>query len=226
MKKFEKEKNISLYGKKIFLQIFLLIFIVFISILVSLNNRTILQIDNFVFNILEIFRKNYIIDIFYIFTLLGETVFIVTTIIVLLISKQRKRFIPLIILLVISVVINTILKNIICRTRPDGLFLQSELFTYTFPSSFSFPSGHSQNGLVFYYMLFDAIVSSKKDKKNITLKSLSIAIPILIMLSRIVIGVHYFTDVLTGALIGILLISIYKSYFEIKLKNCLKINKN
>lgn len=218
MKKFEKEKNISLYGKKIFLQIFLLIFIVFISILVSLNNRAILQIDNFVFNILDFFRKNYIIDIFYIFTLLGETVFIVTTIIVLLISKQRKRFIPLIILLVISVAINTILKNIICRTRPDGLFLQTELFTYAFPSSFSFPSGHSQNGLVFYYMLFDAIVSSKKDKKNIILKTLSIAIPILIMLSRIVIGVHYFTDVLTGALIGILLISIYKSYFENRLK--------
>lgn len=208
-----QRKNIGSYGIYIFLQLFLLIFIVFLLISVHFNNNFIVNIDNFVFNCLKIFRNNVLIEVFYIITIFGETWFIVFSLLILLLSKERKKFLPLIIIMIISALLNSLIKNIICRPRPEGLFISSNIFSYSFPSSFSFPSGHSQNSLVFYFVLTNIVLENHyKGKHKKLLLSLSTILPILIMLSRVVIGVHYFSDVLMGALMGILIICIYYAF--------------
>ena len=72
-------------------------------------------------------------------------------------------------------------------------------------SGYSFPSGHAMASLAFYGLL---IYITKRLVKNKYLKilliTLNIAIIILIGVSRIYLGVHYLSDVLTGYSISII----------------------
>ncbi|MGP4060864.1 phosphatase PAP2 family protein [Halobacillus sp. H74] len=71
-------------------------------------------------------------------------------------------------------------------------------------TGFSFPSGHSTGSIVFYGFIIYLFVISPLKKQwkwliNITLGSLIL----LIGLSRVYLGVHYFTDIAAGFLFGL-----------------------
>lgn len=113
------------------------------------------------------------------------------------------------------------------RARPVGEFVGNLIFNYGFPTSSSFPSGHSQAGMVFYYVLitlliYELNITNKRVKTG--LKTSAIVLALLIGLSRIILGVHFFTDVLTGLLLGWLIIIIFNKVYEKILyhKNLLK----
>lgn len=91
----------------------------------------------------------------------------------------------------------SVLKRSFQRIRPDeSLWLVTE-------HGFSFPSGHTMNGMFCYGMMIYLIYRNIEDK---TLKRcLSVLLGALIPLigfSRVYLGVHYPSDVMAGALCG------------------------
>lgn len=88
---------------------------------------------------------------------------------------------------------NLILKNLFARTRPCDIDTAITLLI-PHPSEFSFPSGHSMNGMTAAMAMF---LSNKK----IGIPALVLAV--LIGFSRLYHFVHFPTDVLAGFAIGI-----------------------
>ena len=123
---------------------------------------------------------------------------IISIIICIKFIKNKKLSLGIILNLAGITIINQILKFIFRRERPNGYRLIEM-------SGYSFPSGHAMASLAFYGLL---IYITKRLVKNKYLKilliTLNIAIIILIGVSRIYLGVHYLSDVLTGYSISII----------------------
>src|SRR5574337_138395 len=105
------------------------------------------------------------------------------------------------------------LKYAVARVRPcraiEGIRLIAEC-----PKSFSMPSGHAISSFAFATPLFYL----SRGFVPITFRILPLVLAALIAFSRIYLGVHYPSDVLAGALLGILisllLIVIYRSIYR------------
>ena len=107
---------------------------------------------------------------------------------------------------------NQILKRIIRRARPNHLRLVKE-------KGFSFPSGHSMVSIALYGILIYIVNKNIKNKPlRITLTIILSILILLIGLSRIYVGVHYPSDVLSGyilaTIITILVIDYYNTHFR------------
>lgn len=112
--------------------------------------------------------------------------------------KNKIKFKKLVKAVVIADILTLIigewfLKNIVARLRPR-LEIPTAIVPYDFYQSFSFPSGHATIAFAAAYIL------GQEHKK---LKWLYYFLAVLISFSRIYLGKHYPSDVLTGALIGL-----------------------
>ncbi len=111
---------------------------------------------------------------------------------------------------IITYLANELIKVIYLRPRPiEELRWMSEAST-------SFPSGHSMVSLVFYGVIIYFIYSSdylKPKTKKLVISLIILAI-VLIGLSRIVLGVHYFTDVIGGYLCGLVFLMIFVMIYK------------
>lgn len=155
---------------------------------------------------------------FVLITILGETKIIVLTSVVLLALPNRKKLgIPLVITVAISAALNFVLKIIIQRTRPVGYFLEDAPLGLNMPTSFSFPSGHSQTSTVFYFVLCFLLCKNyiKKDWLKILLWCVTLLLCVLIPISRVYLGVHFFSDIIAGIMLAICITSgfIYANNF-------------
>lgn len=156
---------------------------------------------------------NPVLDVIMTFiTHLGDTpgiIWFIIGICLLIPKKTRKLGVLLFAGLAISSVINNLcLKEIIERPRPYNLDPQVWLdagYTYEWPglikqsSSWSFPSGHTSTSIGAAFAL---LLSCKK-------KYLAVGIPtfilsLLVGFSRIYVHVHYPTDVIAGAVVGLI----------------------
>lgn len=205
----KKQNFLSTYGKFILLDFFLLAILITLLVLLGINSNVINVIDNSVFDFINIFRVPFVTNLALFITYFGETITIILLLIICLII-YKKESLPLVFSTGTSAVINYLIKHIVKRPRPAGQFVTNLIIDYPFPDGYSFPSGHSQTGLVFYYFLAYLLLSKYYKGKNKKLfLGLSLIFPILIMLSRLVLGVHYFTDILCGATLGSLIIVNY-----------------
>ncbi len=110
----------------------------------------------------------------------------------------------------ISVLLLTcITKLIVNRARPDANLI-------TIPDKYSFPSGHTLTSIVFYTFLCYVATKNRKTKKY--LLPLVIFVVLLISISRVYLGVHYFSDVVGAIILAIPLllmnINIYNKHFK------------
>jgi len=102
--------------------------------------------------------------------------------------------------LVISTLLNVGLKLLVARPRPEDIALIVE-------SGHSFPSGHAMAAVSFYGFLIYMIIGSEfKRWVKWLLSGLLIFLIVNICLSRVYLGVHFFSDVAAGALISICLV--------------------
>ena len=121
-------------------------------------------------------------------------VWILLTGVLLMIPKTRKVGILVSVALLLDVLTcNVILKPLIARTRPYDVNTAVELLIRA-PRDYSFPSGHTAASFAAAAALWFA------DKKKIAIPALVLAV--LIAFSRMYFYVHYPTDVLGGAILG------------------------
>lgn len=131
-------------------------------------------------------------------THLGDPAVVIIICLLLIAFQKTRRTIafPVSVAVILSSLLNIILKNIFTRERPDILRLINE-------TSYSFPSGHAMTNSALYFMLILLIFKYIKRKRvKFTLAALCLLFVLLIGFSRIYLGVHYLLDVLGGYLIG------------------------
>ena len=132
----------------------------------------------------------------------------------IVIPKSRKTIaLPVSAAVILSAILNVVLKNIFSRERPDILRLINE-------TSYSFPSGHAMINASLYTMLILLIFKFIKNKpKKIAISVVCMILTIAIGCSRIYLGVHYAGDVLGGWLIGFALSVLIYSIWNRKISN-------
>ena len=130
-------------------------------------------------------------------------VLIAITLGTLLFIKNKKIGLCVASNLVITTLLNQLLKYIIQRPRPDGYRLIAE-------SGYSFPSGHSMVSMAFYGLIIYLIWKMVKNKKikYVACGILGFLIP-MIGFSRIYLGVHYASDVIGGFAISIVYLLLF-----------------
>ena len=135
------------------------------------------------------------------FTTLGNTgsVIFILAVLVLLPWTRKRVGLPAALAVTASWILNTSLKFLFARMRPDVDRLIEV-------SGYSFPSGHAMNNLTLYLSVLLAlllIVRSRSAKWWFI--ALFVAVPFLIGLSRIYFGAHYVTDVAAGWSLGLVI---------------------
>lgn len=211
----------------------LVVLVVFI-IALTINNIEPLAVDiavrDFMYNIRGE-KGGFMYWLFRILTEFGDIVGLaILAVIICIITKVDYRVCLFVIGAGLAHVVNDILKDIFERVRPIAeMQWQSE-------SSMSFPSGHSKNAsFMFSFIMFMAYKSNMKD---VFKKVLYVACPVMIaivMVSRLVLGVHYFSDVCAGCAVGLLfsavMIVLYhicekKNIFTTNLYDIIKAKRN
>lgn len=190
-------KNIIEFLKKNYLLFIIIICLVITGfILESVYEKEILEFDKLAFSLFKI-RTPLLTKIFLIITNLGSPyVLILLTLLSFLLKNKKLSFIITANLGLITI-INQVLKFIIKRPRPGDLFLIVE-------TGYSFPSGHSMVSLSFYGLLIYFIYKYFKNKKlKIFLITLLSLIIVLIGVSRVYLGVHFVSDVISGFLLSL-----------------------
>ena len=89
-----------------------------------------------------------------------------------------------------------ITKNLVQRPRPLEALIR-------IPSSFSFPSGHTLTSLVFYMTLFYLMTEKSNKFIRIVFGLLFCFLIAIVAFSRVCLGVHFFSDVVGGFILGI-----------------------
>jgi membrane-associated phospholipid phosphatase len=103
-------------------------------------------------------------------------------------------------MLILSGGLNSFFKVLFHTPRP--FWIDSRVEAFSSETSFGLPSGHSQNSAAIW-----GILAASIKKKWATV--LAVLIIFFIGISRIYLGVHFLHDVLTGWLVGILIIILY-----------------
>ena len=126
-------------------------------------------------------------------------------------AKKKREAVFILISISGGVIISYVLKRILQIPRPNDALIPIE--------GYAFPSGHAMSAVIFYSMLI--LLFHKKIKNKVARNSfmvVNILIILLVGLSRVMLKVHTFYDVVGGFMIGLLWIFIvYKVLEKIKL---------
>lgn len=134
-------------------------------------------------------------------TLANKYVIIGICIVLLIIPQTRMTFgVPLSAGALGTILLNTIIKSLAGRTRPDVLHLVTE-------HGHSFPSGHSIASLFFYGLAIWLVWRYVDNQTVRRILTILLTIPMLLIgPTRIYLGVHYPTDVLAAWCLAIVAI--------------------
>lgn len=189
-----------------------ILLIVFLLLTILVLTGSMKSFDSSIYNFLINLRSKPMDTFMKTITKFGNTmsVIIILAIFVFILKKDDGYLLVMNTICVVSA--NQVLKHIIRRPRPDHLRLVKE-------KGFSFPSGHSMVSIALYGILIYIV---NKNIKNKTLKIILISLLSLLILfiglSRIYVGVHYPSDVLSGyilaTVITILVIDYYNTHFR------------
>ncbi|MCX7950719.1 MAG: phosphatase PAP2 family protein, partial [Clostridiales bacterium] len=156
--------------------------------------------DFYVLNQILPIRNEYLNSFFKAVTTLGnfESIFTVSIVaIVYMVNNNHKRFAKFFAMNITLVwVFNEVLKAIFKRPRPDVIYRLVEAKGY------SYPSGHAMISLAFALVFVYYLHELNKNKNIFTWFTIILAL--IIGISRVYLGVHYITDVLSGWAVAII----------------------
>ena len=108
-----------------------------------------------------------------------------------------------------ATLLNPMIKNIVCRTRPfDSV---EEIQNFRDVDGYSFPSGHSSGAASTYV----GTAVAYKDKKYKWLIAIAVILPTLVALSRTYLGAHYPTDVVAGLALGVGIVFLFELLYKV-----------
>lgn len=161
------------------------------------------SVDSLVYEFIFSFNSIPLTNIFRIISTLASTKMVVLynlIIIIVMIIRKSDKLLLVPIASMVSAIINNVIKIIVARERPGINPLVIE-------TTYSFPSGHSMISILFFGTLLYII--NREDYKY--KKVFNIIIPAYILMvgiSRIYLGVHYFSDCISGYLIALIILII------------------
>lgn len=182
----------------------------FILIATSVLFKATMKEDLLLYYLLISIKNNILLSVATLLSFLGSIKgLIVVSFFLVFILKSNKQRIFLFLDLIGSGLIINITKNIFLRERP--IIGQNLLADY------SFPSGHTFIAITFYGFLLCLVMKDKKVSYRKLKEGVLLFLIITIPLSRLILGVHYLTDVLGGITLGLaylfFLIIMYESNF-------------
>ena len=200
-------------NKKIFIPISLLLLFIINTILVISNKVSL--IDKSIHDFVIKFSSEVTTTIMKIFTFFGSTIFIVILSIILfiifIILKQKDKAFKTAGAIIISTIINNIIKIIIRRPRPEYITVVEKTFSY--------PSGHTMASTTLYGILLYLLLKSNLNKTyKIGFGIILGNLPLLVGISRIYLGAHFFSDVFGGYLLSGLILTVF--YYIDEIKKC------
>lgn len=162
-------------------------------------------------------RTPFLTDFMFVITLFGADLTIIFGTIATYFFKRAERKREAMIFGtagLIGFILSITLKLLFARPRPEISMLVPM-------DSFSYPSGHSMNGFIFYGLLaYYLIAFTKRELLEVIVAVISVTMILLIGASRIYLGVHYPTDVLAGYVAGLCVVvaAIYINNLYLKRK--------
>jgi len=145
------------------------------------------QLDYNITHLIRDFNHGGVFDkLFTYVTFTGSTIFMALIIVLLLIGGARKEALVFSLIFVVTNVLALGIKYVVARPRPSDLGIMPE----TEPA---FPSAHTVNAFA-----LATTISSYHRKFTIVMYAWAL----LVAFSRVYLGLHYFTDVVGGAILG------------------------
>lgn len=181
--------------------VILLCMIIFIFLMNEVQNGKVLAFDEFILDHLTVVENTYLFTFFKSITYFGSSIFIgFGSLLFILYLWMKKKDYLAIAVFSIGVAGGDLLKrgikNLIQRERPENHLVNA--------AGFSFPSGHSMVGLIFFSMIAYFIIKEVKSKSLKWGVGISFILLVLVIgISRIALKVHFPTDVLAGFVLGV-----------------------
>lgn len=194
----------SVFNRKNILYLFLTIFLIVITSILMNSSfyDMIITFDKKIISSVSYIVNTYYTNFFSILTNFGDWYIpIVIIVCILLFIKNKTYFYILASGYVFSGLIVFVSKMLTQRPRPNFALIE-------IPKSFSFPSGHTLTSIVFYITLWYLLTYKSNKKVKILTFILTIVLVLLIGVSRIYLGVHYFSDVIGGIILSIPILTI------------------
>ena len=164
------------------------------------------------------------ISFFQVVTLFGSWLGLVIALFIIFRKKKVMAGLMLV-TFVFAVAINFLIKNLVCRPRPFESF--DFIVNYGGEGGYSMPSGHSVSAGVLATFLIAYIFQTSKSKSFRACGTIFITLlTLLIAFSRMLLGVHYFTDVIVGLVEGVVFASIallIYTYYKYKMQKQVEI---
>lgn len=186
--------------KKSLITLITLIILLVIDIVLLLTGYM-SNIDSLIYEFIFSFNNSILTDIFKLISFIASTKMIVLyniIIVIVMIIRKSNKLLLVPIASLISAIVNNLIKVIVARERPGINPLVIE-------TTYSFPSGHSMISILFFGTLLYILNRDNYKYKRV----FNIIIPIYILsvgISRIYLGVHYFSDCITGYLISLIVL--------------------
>lgn len=198
---------------------FVILVVAFVLVAFTAKER-LFSFDMPVLEFLKGLRSSILTNVFELLSVFADTktVIVICALLLFIPWTRYNLGIPLSIAALATALIGSLIKGLIERTRPPEELWLVNVDTY------SFPSGHSTAGLVFYFFLGLLILRFFYSKRLYFKGYISMILAVLLVagiaLSRLYLGVHYPSDVIGGLLLGssllIFFITIYDAIYPEK----------
>lgn len=177
--------------------LFLIPLVLFIADYFLVVNGWVKTIDQFIFELLRSFASEQLTMILKFITNLGSFFGILIVILLVFLVNRKVSYICLG-ASIIQVLLNMTIKAIVRRPRPNvDVFIRE--------TNYSFPSGHAMAITCLYGLLIYYLYKSKIKYRKLLI-TVCIFIIVLVSLSRVYLGVHYFSDIIGGILLSLSLV--------------------
>lgn len=129
------------------------------------------------------------------------TVLVVLTVGWLLVHGHRRIGFWLVVVTALASIVNSVLKIVVARSRPDfdSVFLE--------PLSKSFPSGHALNTTVVLGAMTVALVAAATSRRALVVPlaaTVAAGVALAVGITRPLLGVHFVSDVVAGWVLGVI----------------------
>ncbi len=187
-------KNVLKENIKYFMIILFLI-IVFLLIINSSLYPSIVNFDSKVIQFFKTINVKSFTNVMRVFTNIGDWYIPILIIVCSFVFFKNKNYFYILGgSYLFAGIVSFVAKWIILRPRPVEALIK-------IPTSYSFPSGHTLTSIVFYTFLCYVATYNRKTRK--ILLPIVILLILAISVSRIYLGVHYFSDVVGAIILSI-----------------------